>query len=950
MLVLDDVWNYKIQAWDDFQSTMAGVNTNKGNVIMVTTRLQSVASIVKTYRDPYNLNLLTDDECWSIIKTRTFGDEEIPEQLKIVGKKIACKCRGLPLAAKMIGGTLQGKEVDEWVSVLETRLSNLGANEDSITQVLKISFDRLSSPLLKKCFAYCSIFAKDSEIEREDLIQLWMAEGFLPDNPEINMETLGNTIFKILLQNSFLQEAGKDVYGNIRHCKMHDLVHDLACSVSNSESFNTEDRYTDDIPKVRYLAMELLEQETQVITEEKASYLRTFFLRRGSLPDKILPWFTHLHILKLCGARIEVLPSAVGKLIHLRYLDASQNGNMETLPDSICELYNLQTLRIIECFFIRRLPEMLCDLSNLRHLYFYPLFHQSDFQMPLKIRKLSLLQTLPFFIVGDKEGCRIEELGFLKNLTGQLDIFNLELVNGIEEAEKANLVGKPKIYGLSFMWTTNNDENVSEGNNNNDESVLKGLQPHPNLKSIKIEGFRGTNFPSWTMRMEVFLDGRGPLKLDKLIEVNFSNCKNCEEIPSFGHLPLLKYLTLDGLTNIRSIGRSFYGVSSSNCCQETRVMFPALEKLILRSMPNLTEWTEAEATPVAETRTSREQAFPCLKVLEIFNCHKLNTCPSHFLCLKKLEIDTMDSDFPSTKILSSNDLTSLIRLSIKNIAQLTCLPHMKGCENYLQDLIIEDCDKLRELPDDLLSFHSLVYLRIIICRSLQSISYRSGQKGPPSLRHLEIRKCSELSYLPRELIESTRCLKYLRVTGCDKLISFPMDLGELPYISCLEMHNCPELSTLPKRIGLLRNVRWLLFGRFSKSIDFNSFQAALDGIQQSKSLRELTLHGWEHWDSLPYQLQHFTLLQRLSLSGFGIEALPEWFGGLSSLSELILHDLKKLRHMPCEEAMQRLTKLGQLIVKDCPLLEEGFCEKKGPDSKWSKVSYLPRIFGEGTWV
>ncbi|CAI9762870.1 unnamed protein product [Fraxinus pennsylvanica] len=93
LLVLDDLWNENREAWEDFKNAMAGVNPNRGNVIVVTTRQQSVASIVRSYRDPYSLKELTNDECWSIIKARTFRDAEVPEQFEKVGKEIARKCR-----------------------------------------------------------------------------------------------------------------------------------------------------------------------------------------------------------------------------------------------------------------------------------------------------------------------------------------------------------------------------------------------------------------------------------------------------------------------------------------------------------------------------------------------------------------------------------------------------------------------------------------------------------------------------------------------------------------------------------------------------------------------------------------------------------------------------------------------------------------------------------------
>ncbi|XP_026460820.1 putative disease resistance protein RGA1 [Papaver somniferum] len=66
----------------------------------------------------YKLQKLTEDECWSLFKQRAFwsavGEKEIPNLVGI-GKDIARKCDGSPMAAKTLGGLMHSKkEEHEW--------------------------------------------------------------------------------------------------------------------------------------------------------------------------------------------------------------------------------------------------------------------------------------------------------------------------------------------------------------------------------------------------------------------------------------------------------------------------------------------------------------------------------------------------------------------------------------------------------------------------------------------------------------------------------------------------------------------------------------------------------------------------------------------------------------------------------------------------------------------
>lgn len=70
--------------------------------------------------------------------------------------------------------------------------------------LIKFSYDSLPFGSLKKCFEFCSIFPQDYIIEKEQLIELWMAEGLLQADQTSDMETTGNIFFNHLLQMSLL--------------------------------------------------------------------------------------------------------------------------------------------------------------------------------------------------------------------------------------------------------------------------------------------------------------------------------------------------------------------------------------------------------------------------------------------------------------------------------------------------------------------------------------------------------------------------------------------------------------------------------------------------------------------------------------------------------------------------------------------------------------------------
>jgi hypothetical protein len=193
---------------------------------------ENVAQIMETPPQYEFMKELSENDCWPFFRKRAFANKRLfPPDLVDMGREIAIKCRKVPWAARVLGGTMYFKhDKREWSSIKKNKIWGLD-------DVLKLSFDHLPTPSLKQCFAYCAIFPKDHEMKKDELIKHWMAEGFLEPSKGscMVMEDIGNMYFNILLATSFFQNARKDAYGNIISCKMHDLVHDLALSISKFE-------------------------------------------------------------------------------------------------------------------------------------------------------------------------------------------------------------------------------------------------------------------------------------------------------------------------------------------------------------------------------------------------------------------------------------------------------------------------------------------------------------------------------------------------------------------------------------------------------------------------------------------------------------------------------------------------------------------------------------------
>ncbi|KAG1333978.1 putative disease resistance protein RGA4 [Cocos nucifera] len=769
LLVLDDVWNENQAELEGLKTLLRG--GKQGSKIITTTRSSIVAGFMGTVA-PHELQVLTMDHCWTLFKQRAFGpgSKETPRSVEI-GKEIVEKCRGLPLAAKALGSLMRFKtEEAEWVHVRDSELWRLPRNENRILPELQLSYDHLPSDL-KQCFAYCSIFPKDYEIKRKKLIQLWIAEGFIPTMVgDMRQEEVGNHYFNILLWRSFFQDTSKDEYNNIWSCKMHDLVHDLACSIARDESSIMEVVMKRSIPDgCRYssIAYDDAMSSTNLKAAFKAKKPRSLVLLDQHYHQRIdikefvfyaMSSLTHLRVLDLSRADIKELPGTIAsdrpeitRLRNVRDPMEAMKANLESKTNLryLSLMWNNDSSTASPVEEAEEVFDKLQPHSNLKELSIsaYPGVNFPAW-MTRTVLASSPIRNLITITLGDLERCeRLPALGHLPFLQS-IDIRRMTAVKRI---------------GVEFYG---------------DGGIF------PSLRYLSMEGL--SDLEEWSM--EATTAGESMMAFPCLETFFLTGCTKLRVAPrvppSVGNVRiegdrLLSAVSTGGLYKLRDLTiwnceallLSSWWEWMQDITAPTRLhvrgnkMMCLPESILQLRMPSCWEWMQ-ELTALTTLAIS-EDKLRCLPEgilqLRMPSLQRIELCCTNFKSMSGEERDKQQQP-PSFFVNVQN-------LEINFCTELTALPEWLGRLASLRSLQLSDCHKLMVLPDGLQCLSTLQRLSITSCPQLERRCDKDGGEDWPKIAHIpDIRiwppKVSEEGRKKNSLRSITRSTRKLKLTNC----------------------------------------------------------------------------------------------------------------------------------------------------------------------------------------
>uniref|UniRef100_A0ACD5W8A1 Uncharacterized protein n=1 Tax=Avena sativa TaxID=4498 RepID=A0ACD5W8A1_AVESA len=411
------------------------------------------------------------------------------------------------------------------------------------------------NPDIRRCLEFCSIFPRGSELRRDDLVRLWIAQGFVKTVCATDdVEDIAVGYIQDLVSRSFLQPVGSS--SDTDCFTIHDVLHDILDKVAGNcfrienAGIHRGEGWEGDVPRhIQHLLIQHYDGELISETIIGLEYLRTLIVHvvgadttvEEKVIESICKRLPKLRVLAIAFSQVYnpikkpnrfSFPESISQLKYLRYLGFRTYPSCHiSLPNTLNKLQHIQVLD----FGYGGLREfMVSALVNLRHI---------SCQMHWKLRdvgRLSSLQTLPCggFEVSNEQGRELKQLMDLNKLRGKLDICCLENVKSKAQALEANLAAKERVTELSLRWGYVDDATRCSAEVEAD--VLAGLCPPAGLEKLFLANFVGSRYPDWMLGQH----GGGPKHLQVL------HLSECSQLVSASGLakafPRLRLLQLWG--------------------------------------------------------------------------------------------------------------------------------------------------------------------------------------------------------------------------------------------------------------------------------------------------------------------------------------------------------------------------------------------------------------------
>ncbi|EEC68193.1 hypothetical protein OsI_36161 [Oryza sativa Indica Group] len=715
LLVLDDVWSERRDCWELLCLPM---NTTEICNIVVTTRSERVARLVQTMPDFYNLNCLSPDDSWTLFKQEAYANQGsgIPSNLVEIGRRIAEKCKGLPLAIKTLGSILRFETNEKkWRDVLDSELWNLEQSHKEVLPALELSYKHM--PIyLKHCFVSLSLYPKDSPFNVFMCLIPRVSKYQIPQESLRAVVTLGN----IDIENP---EA---LFLNCKKFRVIQVTEDGFAKlvgqyiIFQANTISATPMSLGELPSLKYLDIRQMENVERIGREfctldprVKAfhSLSNLFFedMYRFSEWSGVQEGdFSCLETMFI-GSAFELMSLPPVPFVSLRNFTLYNCRNVVTLPAST----TLQELLISKCANLSELPA-LPSLQSLKLLNCPSLATVSQFP------SLTVLHVC--------------------------DPFKEEILQRLEGDKSTEIP-----LGTRYMSIVPHTKSIKISNSS------ESLRAVVTLGNIDIENPEALFLNCKKFRViQVTEDDFAKLVGQYII----FQANTISATPmSLGELPSLKYLDIRQMENVERIGREF-------CTLDPRVKaFHSLSSLFFEDMYRFSEWSGVQ-----------EGDFSCLETMFIGSAFELMSLPPVlFISLRNF---TLYNCRNVVTLPASTTLQELLISKCANLSELTALPSLQSLKllncpslatvsQFPSLTVLHVCDPFKEeILQRLVNSHMMLEELHVESDTINSICLDPLKL--PSLKNLDVRcpnlkSCNAFAGLTSLKILWIRCSPRLHI-------------------------------------------------------------------------------------------------------------------------------------------------------------------------------------------